>query len=439
MENHLQDEINAVKSWPGIYPSGRLTHIIGLLMESSGPMVHLGELCHIYNKQGEAIPCEVVGFKDNKVLLMSLGDMTHIAPGSEVYPSGKIHMIPVSESMCGRVLDALGNPIDGKGPIVAKKYYPVMASPPEAMQRRLITDVLETGIKAIDATCTAGKGQRLGIFSGAGVGKSTLLGMIAKMSKSDINVIALVGERGREVREFIEKDLGPEGLAKSVIVVVTSDQAALLRTKGAHTATAIAEYFRDLGHNVVFMMDSITRYAMALREIGLAIGEPPTTRGYTPSVFAMLPKLLERVGNAEKGVITGIYTILVEGDDMNDPVADTVRAILDGHIVLSRKLASANQYPAIDVLNSLSRVMLAITSKEQYERGGKLRDILQVYKEAEDLINIGAYIPGSNAKIDEAIKLIEPIRAFLKQGKSEMYTFEQTQAMLKQILTYEEI
>lgn len=430
----LTNEIKAVRRWTGIIPSGRVTHIIGLLIESNGPAVHLGEMCHIYNKQGEIIPCEVVGFKDNKVLLMSLGEMTHIAPGSEVYPTGKIHMIPMAESMCGRVLDALGNPIDGKGPISAEKYYPVMAAPPQALQRRLITEILETGIKAIDATCTTGKGQRVGIFSGAGIGKSTLLGMIAKMSKSDINVIALIGERGREVREFIERDLGPEGLAKSIVVVVTSDQAALLRTKGAHTATAIAEFFRDLGKDVVFMMDSITRYAMALREIGLAIGEPPTTRGYTPSVFAMLPKLLERAGNSQTGSITGIYTILVEGDDMNDPVADTVRAILDGHIVLSRKFASANQYPAIDVLESLSRVMLNITTKEQYERAGRLRDILQVYKEAEDLINIGAYVPGSNPSIDEAIKLIGPIRSFLKQGRLESFPMQETERALQDIL-----
>lgn len=434
MNQHLTKEIKAVEEWPGVATSGRVTHLIGLLIESYGPSVHLGELCQIYNKQGEAIPCEVVGFKDNKVLLMSLGDMTHIAPGSEVYPTGKIHMIPVGESMCGRVLDAMGNPIDGRGPLIADTYYPVMAAPPLAMQRRLITDVLETGIKAIDATCTAGQGQRLGIFSGAGVGKSTLLGMVAKMSQSDINVIALIGERGREVREFIERDLGPEGLAKSVVIVVTSDQAALLRTKGAHTATAIAEFFRDRGKNVVFMMDSITRYAMALREIGLAVGEPPTTRGYTPSVFAMLPKLLERAGNAQQGSITGIYTILVEGDDLNDPVADTVRAILDGHIVLSRKLASANQYPAIDILQSLSRVMLNITTQEEYERGSRLRDILQVYKEAEDLINIGAYVEGSNPNIDEALRLIGPIRNFLKQGRSESFHFHETQAHLKQIL-----
>lgn len=430
----FEKEIQAVKTWGGVGASGRITHIIGLLIESSGPSVHIGELCYIYNKQGDAVPCEVVGFKNNKVLLMSLGEMTLLAPGSEVYPTGKIHMIPVSEAMCGRVLDALGNPIDDKGPIIPQKYYPVMATPPKALQRKLISDVLQTGIKAIDGTCTAGSGQRFGIFSGSGVGKSTLLGMIAKMSTSDINVIALIGERGREVREFLERDLGPEGLAKSIVIVVTSDQAALLRTKGAHTATAIAEFFRDLGKNVVFMMDSITRYAMALREIGLAVGEPPTTRGYTPSVFAMLPKLLERAGNAEKGSITGIYSILVEGDDMNDPVADAVRALLDGHIVLSRKLASANQYPAIDVLESLSRVMIDVITKEQYARASRLRDILQVYREAEDLINIGAYISGSNSKIDEAIALIGPIRAFLRQGKGESFSFEETQKLLKEIL-----
>lgn len=434
MKVSLEKEIQIVKEWPRIYPSGIVTQIIGLLIESTGPFVHLGELCYIYNKEGEAIPCEVVGFKDSQVLLMSLGEMTHIAPGSEVYPTRKIHMIPVSESLCGRVIDALGNPLDGKGPIGAVKYYPVMAPPPRVMERRLITEIFSTGIKVIDATCTVGKGQRIGIFSGSGLGKSTLLGMIAKMSNSDINVIALIGERDREVREFIEKDLGQEGLAKSVVVVVTSDQAALLRTKGAHAATAIAEYFRDLGKNVVFMMDSITRYAMALREIGLAIGEPPTTRGYTPSVFAMLPKLFERTGNSNKGVITGIYTILVEGDDMNDPVADTVRALLDGHVVLSRKLASANQYPAIDVLESLSRLMLSITTSEHYALAAKLRDIVQVYKEAEDLINIGAYVSGSNPKIDEAIRMIGQIRAFLKQSTTESYPLEQTLYLLKEII-----
>lgn len=430
----LDEEIQIVKRSSGISISGIVTQIIGLLIESIGPAVHLGELCYIYNKQGEAVPCEVVGFKDNKVLLMSLGEMTHIAPGAEVYPTHEVLLIPVTESLCGRVIDAFGNPIDGKGPIRAEKYYPAMASPPKPLERKLIKEVLATGVKAIDATCTIGRGQRMGIFSGAGLGKSTLLGMIAKMSKADINVIALIGERGREVREFIERDLGPEGLSRSVVVVVTSEQAALLRQKGAHGAMAIAEYFRDLGKNVIFMMDSITRYAMALREIGLAVGEPPTTRGYTPSVFATLPKLLERAGTSDKGVITGIYSILVEGDDLNDPVADTVRAILDGHIVLSRKLAASNFYPAIDVLNSLSRVMLAITTTEHYELAGRLRDILQVYKDSEDLINIGAYVMGSNPKIDEAISLIERVRNFLKQGTFEAYSFENTLNLLKEIV-----
>jgi flagellum-specific ATP synthase len=434
MNISLEKEIKVVKKWQGVIPSGRVTHIIGLLIESSGPTVHLGELCYIYNIRGEIVPSEVVGFKNDKVLLMSLGDMTLIAPGAEVYPTGKVHMIPVGESMQGRILDALGNPIDGKGPILAEKYYPVMAPPPNALKRRLITEILETGVKSIDSTATIGRGQRVGIFSAAGVGKSSLLAMIAKMACSDINVIALIGERGREVREFIERDLGPEGLKKSVVVVVTSDQAGLLRSKGAHTAMAIAEFYRDLGKNVVFLMDSITRYAMALREIGLAVGEPPTTRGYTPSVFASLPKLLERAGNSEKGSITGIYTILVEGDDMNEPVSDTVRAILDGHIVLSRRLASSNQYPPIDVLETLSRVMINITSREQYERAGKLREVLQVYKEAEDLINIGAYVPGSNPSIDQAIKLIGPVRSFLKQRLNESFTFNESQQLLKEIV-----
>jgi flagellum-specific ATP synthase len=433
MKFSLEKEAQLVKKWSHITPSGIVTQIIGLLIESTGPSVHLGELCYIYNKEAQAIPCEVVGFKDNKVLLMSLGEMTQIAPGSEVYPTGKIHTIPVDESMCGRILDALGNPIDGKEQIQAHMYYPVMAHPPHPLERKLISNILSTGVKAIDATCTAGEGQRLGIFSGAGLGKSTLLAMIAKMSSADINVIALIGERGREVREFIERELGPEGLKRSVIVVVTSDQAALLRTKGAHTATTIAEYFRELGKNVVFMMDSITRYAMALREIGLAVGEPPTTRGYTPSVFAMLPKLLERAGNSAKGTITGFYTILVEGDDMNDPIADTVRAILDGHIVLSRKLASGNHYPAIDVLSSLSRLMLSIVTPESRARGARLREVLQVYKEAEDLINIGAYVAGSNTKIDEAISLIEKVNTFLKQDIDKRFSYEETQNLLNQI------
>ena len=431
----LEAQVSRVDEWTPLRNSGRVTHIIGLLIESAGPSVHLGELCHVYNKKGQAIPCEVVGFKDNKVLLMSLGDMAHIAPGAEVCPTGEVPSVPVSRALCGRVIDALGNPIDGKGPLVASKYYPLAAAPPKALQRKRIEEPLETGVKAIDATCTAGQGQRFGIFAGAGVGKSTLLAMIAKMSRADINVIALIGERGREVREFIERDLGPEGLARSVVVVVTSDQEALLRTKGACTATAIAEYFRDMGKNVVLMMDSLTRYATALREIGLAVGEPPTTKGYTPSVFAALPKLLERAGNSNKGSITGIYTILVEGDDLNDPVADSVRAILDGHIVLSRVLASANHYPAIDVLGSLSRVMKEVVDKKHIDLAGRLRATLQSYKEAEDLINIGAYVSGSNPKIDEALIYIEKIQQFLKQRDDEYITLEQMIELLEEIFS----
>lgn len=421
----LRHEIHEVEVWQGLRCSGSVTHITGLLIESAGPNVHLGELCYIYNAKGDPIPCEVVGFKDKKVLLMSLGEMTHLAPGAEVCPTGEVPVIPVTPALCGRVIDALGQPIDGKGPIVAEHYYPVMALAPHAMKRRRIEKPLVTGVKALDSTCTAGSGQRFGIFAGSGVGKSTLLAMVAKMADSDINVIALIGERGREVREFIERDLGPVGLERSVVVVVTSDQAALLRTKGANTATAIAEYFRDMGKNVVLMMDSVTRYAMALREIGLAVGEPPTTKGYTPSVFALLPKLLERAGNSDKGAITGIYTILVEGDDMNDPVADTVRGILDGHIVLTRKLAAANHYPAIDVLESLSRVMKEITDEEHQKLAARIRDILQVYKEAEDLINIGAYVKGSNPAIDEALLYIMKIRNFLTQDSHKQVPFEQ--------------
>lgn len=430
----LEKEVQLIQKYPLVVKSGIVTQIIGLLIESLGPSVHLGEICTIYNKKNEAILCEVVGFKDNKVLLMSFGDLSHIAPGSEVYPSGQSQRIGVSEELCGRVLDALGNPLDDKGPIPIETYYPIMASPPHVLERKLISDAFETRIKAIDGLCTIGKGQRMGVFSGSGLGKSILLAMIAKMSKADVNVIALIGERGREVKEFIERELGPEGLAKSIIIVATSDQAALLRVKGAYVATAIAEYFRDKGKDVVFMMDSITRYAMALREIGLAVGEPPTARGYTPSVFAMLPKLLERAGNAKIGSITGIYSILLEADDINDPIGDTVRALLDGHIILSRKLASANHYPAIDVLASISRVMASVTSKDHYRLAGKLKNILQTYKEAEDLINMGAYAIGSNPEIDEAIKYIVPIKAFLKQDMSEFIEFNQTVKELKNLI-----
>lgn len=419
MSLYLQSEIAYLHQWPGLQPSGRVTQVVGLLIESAGPSVHLGELCYVYNRKGNPVPCEVVGFKEDKVLLMCLGSLALIAPGAEVCSTGEVPMAAVSQALCGRVVDALGNPLDGKGPIAVNRYYPLEAPPPKALSRRRIDQQFYTGVRALDATCSAAYGQRFGIFSGAGVGKSTLLSMIAKMSVADINVIALIGERGREVREFIERDLGPEGLQRSVVVVVTSDEPALLRAKGAATATAIAEYFRDHGKNVVLMMDSVTRYAMALREIGLAIGEPPTTKGYTPSVFAALPKLLERAGNSDQGSITGIYTILVEGDDLNDPVADTVRSILDGHIVLSRKLAAANHYPAIDVLGSLSRVMKEVVDDEAVQLASCLREMLQVYLEAEDLINIGAYSKGSNPSIDKAVAHIDKIRKFLRQRHDE--------------------
>ncbi|MBN4066764.1 flagellar protein export ATPase FliI [Simkania negevensis] len=434
MQWSLRREQEHIEEWRGVRLSGKVTHIIGLLIESMGPAVAVGEVCGIHSSDGSYILAEVVGFKDQKVLLMPIGEMGRIAPGAEVRPTGAIHQVKVSECLAGRILDALGNPIDGKGPVHVQAYYPVSAPPPNALTRMRVTEKLVTGIKSLDATCTAGKGQRFGIFSGSGVGKSTLIGMIAKMSSADINVIALIGERGREVREFLEKDLGPEGLERSVVVVATSDQAALLRTKGASVATAIAEYFRDLGKNVVLMMDSITRYAMALREIGLAIGEPPTTKGYTPSVFAQLPKLLERAGNSDRGSITGIYSILTEGDDLHDPIAETVRSILDGHIVLSRKLATSNHYPAVSVLESLSRVMPDIVSEEEMYRAGKLRDLLQVYKEAEDLINIGAYQSGSSQSIDCAIAFIDKIQEFLKQKSSERFLYEETQEQLKGII-----
>lgn len=430
----FSQEIKQLRNWKNVRLSGRVSRIIGLLIESTGPEVCIGEICYIYGKNGKSIPCEVVGFREKHVLLMSLGELSEITVGAEIYPSGSIHKVPVSHSMCGRILDALGNPIDGKGPITPECSYPVQAPPPDPLSRKRISSVLGTGVKAIDSLCTAGIGQRFGIFAGSGVGKSTLMSMIAKMSSADINVIALIGERGREVREFIERDLGKEGLSRSVVIVATSDQAALLRAKGALVATAIAEYFRDSGKNVVLMMDSITRYAMALREIGLAAGEPPATKGYPPSVFALLPKLLERAGNGDKGSITGIYTTLVEGDDMNDPIADTARSILDGHIVLSRKLASANHFPAIDVLESLSRVMVDIVSSTHVEKAGKMRDLLQTYKEAEDLINIGAYVNGANPKIDQAISSIQSIRNFLKQKSSEYIPFEEIEQILSKII-----
>lgn len=410
---------------------GKVAQVIGLVVESFGPPASLGELAQIDCGDGRVVPAEVVGFREDRLLLMPLGAMEGIKPGSPVVATGRQLYVPVGSGLLGRVLDGLGNPIDGKGPIALAKRAPLEAAPPNPLTRQRIQTPLPMGVKAIDGLLTCGMGQRLGIFAGSGVGKSTLLGMVAREAQADLNVIALIGERGREVRDFLERDLGPEGLARSVVVVATSDQPALQRLKGAFVATAIAEHFRDQGANVILMMDSVTRFAMAQREVGLAIGEPPATKGYTPSVFAMLPKLLERAGTAEQGAITALYTVLVEGDDTNEPIADTVRGILDGHIVLSRDLAAQNHYPAIDVLGSVSRVMTEIVPPEHLQAAGGLREMLAVYREARDLINIGAYQAGSNPQIDRAIALVPKINDFLKQAVSEAVSYDEAIAALQ--------
>ncbi len=407
---------------------GKVVQIVGLVIECKGPNVSMGELCYVHShfEDVEPLPAEVVGFREGYVLLMPLGETNGIGPGCQVVSAQKVLQVKVGPELLGRVIDGLGNPIDGKGPILCQKEYPIQADPPAPLERPVIKDSLYVGVRAIDGLITMGQGQRIGIMAGSGVGKSTLLSMIARNTEADISVIALVGERGREVKEFIERDLGEEGLKRSVVVVATSDKPALVRIKGALTATAIAEYFRDRGRKVVLMMDSVTRFAMAQREVGLTVGEPPATRGYTPSVFALLPRLLERAGTSAKGSITGIYTVLVDGDDMNEPIADAVRSILDGHIVLSRNIAAQNHFPAIDVLASVSRVMSAVVPKEHMEANRKLRALMAVYKEAEDLIHIGAYVKGSSPKIDEAVQKIDAINDFLCQGVFEVQSFEET-------------
>lgn len=407
--------------------NGKITQIIGLVIESQGPSVSLGELCYIYPRDGSSpIPAEVVGFRHERVLLMPIGEMQGIGPGCDVVSAQQTLKVPVGRQLLGRILDGLGNPIDGKGPIRSEAEYSLHAAPPSPLTRRRISQQLSVGVRAIDSLLTMGRGQRVGIMAGSGVGKSTLLGMIARNTEADISVIALIGERGREVREFIERDLGEDGLKRAVVIVATSDQPALVRLKGAMTATSIAEYYRDQGMDVMLMMDSVTRFAMAQREVGLTVGEPPATRGYTPSVFAMLPKLLERSGTGERGSITGIYTVLVDGDDMNEPIADAVRGILDGHIILSRSLASQNHYPAIDVLSSVSRVMLEITDQDHWLAAQKLRSVLATYREAEDLINIGAYTQGSNPSIDHAVSLIGSVKEFLQQHVYEQVALKDT-------------
>ncbi len=412
--------------------TGKVTQVIGLVIESQGPTVSVGELCYIssHNPDVPPIPAEVVGFREGYVMLMPVGEMQGIGPGCEVTAAQKMLNVKVGDELLGRVLDGLGNPIDGKGPILCKKEYSLQADPPHPLSRPRIHDSLYVGVRAIDGLITMGEGQRIGIMAGSGVGKSTLLSMIARNTEADISVIALVGERGREVRDFIERDLGEEGMKRSVVVVATSDQPALVRIKGAMTATAIAEYFRDQGRKVILMMDSVTRFAMAQREVGLTIGEPPATRGYTPSVFAMLPRLLERAGTSATGSITGIYTVLVDGDDMNEPIADAVRSILDGHIVLSRTIAAQNHFPAIDIMPSVSRVMNEVVSPEHLKAAQQMRQLMAVYRDAEDLIHIGAYVKGSSAKIDESIQKIDAINGFLCQGIFEVDSYEETERKL---------
>ncbi len=419
----LSSYITAAKNSEPLEVYGRIVEITGLTIKATGLDVSIGEACKIYSDNAPEIDAEVVGFKEGKVVLMATGEISGIRHGSRVLPLGKNINLKVSDNLIGRVIDEAGNPIDGKGPIEGKEYS-MFSTSPNPLKRQRIKEPLDIGIRAINGLLTCGKGQRIGIMAGSGVGKSVMLGMIAKYSEASINVIALIGERSREVREFVEKDLGEEGLKKSIVVVSTSDQAPLAKVRGAFAATAIAEYFRDRGKDVLLLMDSLTRVAMAQREIGLAVGEPPTTRGYTPSVFALLPKLLERVGTAEKdGSITGLYTVLVEGDDMMEPVADITRSILDGHIVLSRDLAMENHYPSIDILQSVSRVMPHIIDDRHKEYAGKFIEALSTYKKFEDMINLGAYKQGSNPKVDYAIGIFDRLKSFLRQDMNELIDY----------------
>ena len=409
---------------------GRVMNVVGLTIESAGPEAKLGDVCEIWPEDPKAkhVPAEVVGFKNGRTLLMPFDVVDGIGAGNMVENLDKPLTVTVSNDLLGKTLNGLGVPMDGS--VIDGTPYPVEAKAPDPMSRTIIDAVLPLGVKAVDGLITLGKGQRIGIFAGSGVGKSTLMGMFARNTKADINVIALIGERGREVREFIERDLGEEGMRRSVVIVATSDRPALERNKAAKTATAIAEYFRDQGRDVLLMMDSLTRFSMAQREIGLATGEPPVTRGYPPSVYSEMPKLLERAGRNDRGSITGLYTVLVDGDDFNEPIADTARSILDGHIVLDRKLAHKNHYPAVDVLQSISRCMSSIVTKAHKQAAGKLRNVLATYNEAEDLINIGAYKAGSNKEIDYAISKIQVVNDFLCQATDEKFTFEQCEELL---------
>ena len=418
---------------------GRVEKVIGLVIESNGPVASIGHLCYVSTHDSEGnvreVPVEVVGFRGPQTLLMPLGELDGIRAGDLVHGTGEFLTVPVGNALMGRILDGLGQPLDDKPAPICELRYPTMASPPNAMQRRMIKDPMPTGVRAIDGLMTLCEGQRVGIFAGSGVGKSTLLGMIARNATADINVICLVGERGREVREFIENDLGPEGLAKSVIICATGDMPALMRIKAAFTATAIAEGFRDMGKSVLLMMDSVTRFAMAQREIGLAVGEPPSTKGYTPSVFALLPRLMERAGMGPKGAITALYTVLVEGDDQNDPIADATRGILDGHLVLSRALTSRGHYPPIDILQSLSRTMPFVVSPEQVLKANEFRELMAAYNDIEDLVSIGAYKRGTKPIGDRAIDSQDAINRFLRQDKAEFSSFEVAQSGVVQAIS----
>ncbi|MCX5845038.1 MAG: flagellar protein export ATPase FliI [Deltaproteobacteria bacterium] len=418
----LIEQVNPIKVF------GKVSQVIGLVVEGHGPCTSIGEMCEIYtNGHEEPLSAEVVGFKTGKVLMMPLETIRGVGPGCKIISLGKKADVRVGRGLLGRVIDGMGNPIDGKGPIGYQTEYPIYFSPINPLKRKRVTEVMDLGIRVINALLTCGKGQKMGVFSGSGIGKSILLGMMAKNTRADVNVIGLIGERGREVREFIEKNLGKEGLERSVVVVATSDTHPIIRMRAAYVATSIAEYFRDQGKDVLLMVDSLTRFAMAQREVGLSIGEPPTTKGYTPSVFSLMPKLLERVGAVEgKGSITGLYTILVEGNDFDEPIADAARSILDGHIVLSRILAAKNHYPAIDVLSSISRVMIDVVDDEHKGKAGSILNILATYKKAEDLINIGAYVKGSSHEVDFAIEMIGRVNAFSMQAINESVGFKES-------------
>ncbi len=434
----LTDKYSALLDKSYCKEMGRVTRIVGLTLESLGPDVVLEDMCRVSSKDHSiSVLCEVIGFKEDHVILMPYDDISGIGVGSTVENTGAKFQVKVGNKLLGMKLDGLGEPMDGSE-LRTAVTYPSEAPPPDPLTRAIIDEPLTLGVKAVDGLLTIGKGQRIGIFAGSGVGKSTLLGMFARNTKADINVIALIGERGREVREFIERDLGEEGMARSVVVIATSDKPALTRKKAAKTATAIAEYFRDEGKDVLLMMDSLTRFSMAQREIGLAAGEPPVSRGYPPSVYSEMPKLLERSGKSDKGSITGLYTVLVDGDDFNEPITDTARGVLDGHIILSRALGAKGHYPAIDVLQSISRCMSSIVSKEQKKLAARLKTIMATYNESEDLINIGAYKAGANKNIDYAIEKIDAVNAFLTQDTDAKYSFEETVEELKSIFEGEE-